>query len=113
LQQLTIMPFIMQQRLHMAPDMLEQRFCKTLHAILSSQLQTIFIPPVVFSILIVHWGTIKQFMAGAVPAIGIPMPVGMLPDALIGFIIAVIITRSPSGPPDQPPCLPQARPVRP
>ena len=59
LQQQTIMPFIMQQSVHMPPWSIMQRFCIMLQAIGSSQLQVIFMPPVTFSILRVHRGTIK------------------------------------------------------
>ena len=57
LQQQTIMPFIMQQSEHMPPWSIMQRFCIMLHAIGSSQVQTIFMPPVHFSILMVQRGT--------------------------------------------------------
>ena len=58
-QQHTIMPFIMQQQEHMPPWNIMQRFCIMLHAIGSSQLQVIFIPPVHFSIFIVQRGTMR------------------------------------------------------
>jgi hypothetical protein len=58
LQQQTIIPFIMQQQLHMVPAMAMQRFCKAAAAILSSQEHMTFMPPVHFSNVILHRGTI-------------------------------------------------------
>ena len=73
LQQHTIMPFIMQQQEHMPPASIVHRFCTMLHAILSSQLQVIFMPPVHFSTLKVQRGTISQLgLTGIVE--GVPMP---------------------------------------
>ena len=48
----------------MPPAIIVQRFCIMLQAILSSQVQVIFMPPVHFSILNVQRGTIIQFMDG-------------------------------------------------
>jgi hypothetical protein len=72
LQQQTIMPFIMQQTLHMPPAIIVQRFCTMLQAILSSQEQVIFIPPVHFSILKVQRGTIIQLVEAGMP-VGLPI----------------------------------------
>ena len=55
----TVMPFIMQQHEHMPPWSIMQRFCIMLHAMASSQLHVIFMPPVHFSIFIAQRGTIK------------------------------------------------------
>ena len=60
----------------MPPASMVQRFCIMLHAILSSQVQVIFMPPVHFSIFMVQRGTIRK-LAGTdegdiMP--GIPMP---------------------------------------
>ena len=79
LQQQTIMPFIIMQQLHMPPASMVQRFCIMLHAIGSSHVQVIFMPPVHFSILIVQRGTIIQLAAAGIPPVvaGIPMPVPM------------------------------------
>src|SRR2546425_4753048 len=74
LQQETIMPFIVQQQLHMVPVREEHRFCSIPAAILSSQVQVIFMPPVHFSIFMVQRGTIATFMGGAA-AIGMPIEV--------------------------------------
>ncbi len=78
LQQHTIMPFIMQQTEHMPPAIIVQRFCTMLQAILSSQEQVIFIPPVHFSILKVQRGTIIQLVVAGIPVgepiVGVPIP---------------------------------------
>jgi hypothetical protein len=78
LQQHTIMPFIMQQTEHMPPAIIVQRFCTMLQAILSSQEQVIFIPPVHFSILKVQRGTIIQLVEAGIPVgepiVGVPIP---------------------------------------
>jgi hypothetical protein len=78
LQQQTIMPFIMQQTEHMPPAIIVQRFCTMLQAILSSQEQVIFMPPVHFSILKVQRGTIIQLVEAGIPAgepiVGVPIP---------------------------------------
>jgi hypothetical protein len=79
----TTMPFIMQQQLHIPPANIVHRFCIMLAAILSSHEQVIFIPPLVFSIFIVHRGTIIQLATGGIPVaapiagvpmVGMPMP---------------------------------------
>src|SRR5580658_5830926 len=66
----TMVPFIMQQTLHFEPAIIEQRFCSMLQAILSSQTQVIFMPPVHFSILIVQRGIIIPDIAGAEVGMG-------------------------------------------
>ena len=90
LQQHTVMPFIMQQTLHMPPAIMVQRFCIIVQAVGSSQAQVIFIPPAHFSIFIVQRGTMSMFGIVAGMPIGIPMPVG------IGIVppIPVIAARS-------------------
>jgi hypothetical protein len=111
LQQQTTMPFIMTQQLHMPPAIMEQRFCTTLHAVLSSQLQVIFMPPLHFSNFIVQRGTIIQLAVGidvgAVipldPTPGIPMPGMPMTDRSI--IIVLVMIRSPFWPtPGRPNC---------
>jgi len=83
LQQQTIMPFIMTQQLHMPPASIVHRFCIMPQAALSAAVQVIFMPPVHFSILIVHRGTIIQLAAGIVGAV--PMAgVAMRFDAVTG-----------------------------
>jgi hypothetical protein len=91
LQQQTIIPFIMQQQLHMLPCIMEHRFCSMLHVIWSSQVQVIFMPPWHFSNFIVQRGTIIELIVGAVPVAGIAMPVGIVPDIpiVVGFIIVL------------------------
>jgi hypothetical protein len=101
LQQQTIMPFIMQQQLHIPPANMVHRFCTMLQAILSSHEQVIFIPPVQLSIFKVQRGTIIQLatagmpvgvaMAGA-PILGTPMPCIPIP---VRSIIMLDISTSP------------------
>lgn len=90
-QQQTIMPFIMQQQLHMVPAMVLHRFCSMLTAILSSQVHMIFMPPVHFSILIVQRGTMVMFMPDCgidIPMLGMFMPGIVLPlEVIIGLIM--------------------------
>jgi hypothetical protein len=102
LQQQTIMPFIMQQHVHMPPANIVHRLCSMLAANLSSQEQVIFMPPVHFSILIVHRGTIIQFMPEGmavgvdipgIPIPGVPRPGIPIPDRSI--IIAVDMVTTP------------------
>jgi hypothetical protein len=76
LQQQTIMPFIMQQQLQRPPAIMVQRFCSMPAETLSSQAQTIFIPPVHFSKVIVHRGTIIMFMPADVPPGAPIIPLG-------------------------------------
>jgi hypothetical protein len=97
LQQKTTMPFMTMQQLHMLPASMVQRFCTMLAAILSSQLQVIFMPPGHFSIFMVQRGTI--IMLGAIveaPMVGvaipgIPMPA--MPDRSI--IIVPVMSNLP------------------
>jgi hypothetical protein len=100
LQQQAIMPFIMQQQLHMPPAIIVQRFWSVPAATLSSLVQVIFMPPGHFSIFIVHRGTIIMFaMPGAIAeafAPGVPMPA--MPIPLRSIIIALVMTILP--PPD-------------
>ena len=79
LQQQTIMPFIIMQQLHMPPAIIVQRFCIMLQAILSSQVQVIFMPPVHFSIFIVQRGTIMPSWPGHVGIVA-PCP---CPDIIV------------------------------
>jgi hypothetical protein len=78
LQQQTIMPFIIMQQVHMPPANIVQRFCTMLRAILSSQEQVIFMPPLQCSILKVHRGTIIKLERAGIavvdPIVGVPMP---------------------------------------
>ncbi|MGK2910642.1 MAG: hypothetical protein ACSLE1_12705 [Sphingobium sp.] len=79
LQQHTIMPFIMQQTLHMPPAIMVQRFCIMVQAVGSSHTQVIFIPFFIFSIVMVQRGTITMLGIAPVmppvgPIMGIPEP---------------------------------------
>jgi hypothetical protein len=93
------MPFIIMQQLHMLPASMVQRFCIMLHAMASSHVQVIFMPPVHFSILIVQRGTIIQLVVeGIEPVgpIGVPMPVAPIPVMVARSIIIVAIPGTPS-----------------
>ena len=83
LQVQTIIPFIITQQLHMPPASILHRFCTMPQAILSSQEQVIFIPPLHFSILSVQRGTMSQFMTPGIavvaPAMGAPIPGILMP----------------------------------
>jgi hypothetical protein len=61
-----------------------------MHAILSSQLQVIFMPPVHFSIFIMQRGIIIPVMAGFIVGIVAPIP-DIIP--VIGFIVAVVMVK--------------------
>ena len=91
LQLQTIMPFIMQQQLHMVPARELHRFCSVVAAIWSSQMQVIFMPPVHFSIFMVQRGIMATFIGIMVCAgmLGVIMP-GML--MVVGFITVFIMT---------------------
>jgi hypothetical protein len=93
LQQLTIMPFMTQQQLIIPPAIIWQRFCIIPHAAGSSVVQVIFIPLLIFSILIVQRGTIMKFGAvGIIPAgacIPPAIPGAIIPDRSI--IIAAVM----------------------
>jgi hypothetical protein len=81
LQQQTIMPFIIMQQPHMPPASIVHRLCIMPTDILSSLVQVIFMPPVHFSTVIVHRGTIIMFMpVGIVPGDPIvPEPIAAAP----------------------------------
>ena len=75
-----------------------------LHAILSSQLHVIFMPPVHFSNFIVQRGIIMPVMAGFMVGIVVPMPMpGIIMPEVIGFIVAVVIEVTPLAFPSAPP----------
>lgn len=95
LQQQTTTPFIMQQQLHMPPASMAHRFCTMLAAVLSSQTQTIFMPPVHFSNLKVHLGTIIQFVVGTPTGLPTPGVVVVIPGIPVrSSIMALDITDS-------------------
>jgi hypothetical protein len=92
LQQQTIMPFIIMQQLHMPPAIMVQRFCIMLHAIGSSQVQTIFMPPWHFSNLKVQRGTIIQLPGDGIPAAGpAPAPMPGIPIPVIPVRSTIIV----------------------
>jgi hypothetical protein len=93
LQQHTIAPFIMQQQPHLEPPIMLQRFCNMPQAILSSHVHVIFMPPVHFSIFILHCGIIMPVITGEVIGI-VPAIPGIIP-LVMGFIVAVIMCDSP------------------
>src|SRR5437763_1614012 len=87
LQQKTVMPFIMQQQLHMPPANIVHRFCTMLQAVLSSQEHVTFMPPEHFSTLRVQRGTMSQFVLGATPG-GVLTP-GILETFIPGIPMVV------------------------
>jgi hypothetical protein len=93
------MPFIMQHVLHMPPASMVQRFCIMAWATASSQVQVIFMPPCIFSTVILHRGTIIMFGAmGAVPMPGIgmvPMPGMPMPMPVRSIIIVLVMILAP------------------
>jgi hypothetical protein len=79
LQVQTTMPFIIMQQVHIPPASIVQRFCTMLVAILSSQEQTIFMPPVHFSIFTVQRGTIMKLAVGMAVGAPIGVPIAGIP----------------------------------
>jgi hypothetical protein len=110
LQQHIIMPFIIIQQLHMLPAIIAQRFCNIVADIASSHLHVIFIPPVHFSILILHRGTIIHCGAAGMPAVvpiepgaawpipGIPIPARSITSALVIVIrpLGMFVSATPT-----------------
>jgi hypothetical protein len=91
LQQQTVIPFIMQHRLHIPPAIMVQRFCIMAQAVGSSQVQVSFIPPAHFSTFIVQRGTITMFGAGVVGVpIGIPVPIPAIAARSIIIAVAMV-----------------------
>jgi hypothetical protein len=78
LQVQTVIPFIRTQQLHMPPANMVQRFCTMLQAVLSSQTQVIFRPPVHFSSRTAQRGTISQLVPDGMP-VGVPTADGPTP----------------------------------
>jgi hypothetical protein len=96
LQQQHIMPFIMQQQLHMVPAIVMQRFWRAPAAILSSQEHMIFMPPVHFSNLMVHRGTIMPLIPVGPAGIAVGSPfIAVLAIPMLGTIVALAIVESP------------------
>ena len=86
LQVQAIMPFIIMQQLTMPPDIMVQRFLSMLAAIASSQTHVMHMPVLVFSIFIVHRGSI-------IMPDGIDMPVPV--PGIIGLIMPAFIIGMP------------------
>jgi len=103
LQQQTIMPFIVQAKLHIPPAIIAQRFCIMAQAVGSGQVQVTFMPPATFSIFMVQRGTMTMLGAIGVPVPGIiapvPMPIPIVPIPFVGrsIIIVPVIASAPSG----------------
>ena len=91
-----IMPFIMQQQLHMLPAIILHMFCKVAAEISSSQVQVIFMPPLHFSIFMVQRGTMHICIPGTAGA-GIPPAIGdpIEPIMALSIIIMVVISKLP------------------
>ena len=93
-------PFIMQLHEHMPPASMVHRFCIMARATASSHTQVIFIPPDIFSTVILQRGTIIMFGAmGAVPIPGMlvmpGMPMPGIPIPVRSIIIVLVIFPSP------------------
>ena len=95
LQVQTGMPFIMQQQLHMPPDIMLQRFCNMLQATWSSQLQWIFMPSAHFSNFISQRGSIIQLLPAGIEA-GAPIDGLLMPGIIVprSIIIALDMENS-------------------
>jgi hypothetical protein len=91
----TTIPFIMQQQPHMPPANMVQRFCIMVRAAASSVVHLIVIPVGIFSITILHRGTIIMFGAmagiGMAPIPGVPMPGMPMPPIPVRSIIIVFV----------------------
>jgi hypothetical protein len=96
------MPFIMHEHEHIPPASMVQRFCIIARATASSHEQVIFMPPVIFSTVILQRGTIIMFGAmgaapmpgiGFVPMLGMPMPVRSIIIVLV-IILTPLVTYS-------------------
>ncbi|HEX3726324.1 MAG TPA: hypothetical protein VHV08_08775 [Pirellulales bacterium] len=103
----SIMPFIMQQQLHKLPAIILHMFCKVAAATSSSQVQVIFMPPLHFSIFMVHRGTMHICMApgpavGMGPAIGLPRDPIMALSIIIMLVIPNFLSLGPTLQIDQP-----------
>jgi hypothetical protein len=102
LQQHIIIPFMIMQQLHMPPAIIEQRFWSIVADMVSSHLHVIFMPPVHFSIVILHRGTIIHCGAAGIPA-AVPIgpapavPIPGIPIPARSITIAVVIADSSPG----------------
>jgi hypothetical protein len=97
LQQQTIMPFIIMQQLTMPPCCIVHMFCIMLQAVLSSHMQTIFMPPWHFSNFMVQRGTIIQGdgIVLGLPIIGPPMLWVPMPAIVARSIIMLVMSFPP------------------
>jgi len=94
LQQQTVIPFIMQHRLHIPPAIMAQRFCIMAQAVGSSQLHVTFIPPAHFSTFMVQRGTMTMF---GVVIVGVPIGIPVfIPAIAARSIIIAVATGRPS-----------------
>lgn len=98
----TVIPFIMQQQLHMLPASILHIFCKVAAVISSSHVQVILKPPLHFSNFIVQRGTMHICMAlgiadGIAPP-GIEPPIGLI--MLLSIIIMLVIPKLLRGVPE-------------
>ena len=97
--QLQTIIFIMQQHEHMLPASMVKRFCIMARATASSHVHEIFMPPFMFSMVILQRGTIIMFGAmgevgpgiGVVPIPGMAMPMP-IPDRSIIIVPVIILT---------------------
>jgi hypothetical protein len=99
-----IMPFIMQQQLHMPSHIMRHMFCNMAQAISSSHLQWILMPLGHFSIFIVQQGTmhVPMLVGIGIPEvdIGVPMlPIApIIPRSIIIMldIVSVLLVAAPA-----------------
>jgi hypothetical protein len=116
------MPFCTQQKLHMPPVNIVQRFCTMLQASLSSHEQWHLKPLAVFSSLKVQRGTISQLAPTGTPA-GVPTwwvprpgtPIPCTPTPVRSIMTVLDITKTPFSARQRAPVrrkegLPEARP---
>lgn len=99
LQQQATMPLTCMQHEHIPPASIVQRFCIIATAILSSLVQTIFIPPGHFDIAMLHRGTIIMFVP-VEPVDGmpiVPIPWAPIPIAFLSIITALVMLQTPRG----------------
>jgi hypothetical protein len=96
------MPFIIMQQETIPPAIMLHRFCIIMAAVLSSQVQVIFMPPAHFSIFIVQRGIIIEGMLddsgiiGMRPIMGMPImpPIGPIPMLDVRSLVIVLLISS-------------------
>lgn len=91
----TVIPFIMQHKLHRPPAIMVHKFCIMVQAAASSQQQVIFIPPAHFSIFMEQRGTITMLGVAVWGADPICRPLHIPFMAVRSIIIALVIIQSP------------------